>query len=111
MKPARATLSAPITYYYCTQTSGDGAGDGGGFCGHMRNGQIVHRGAASCSGTNFGQRFRVVGDPSSVVYTCKDTGGGVGNEHRDIWFATSDEAYTWWKTVAPAGYAVIEVVD
>jgi hypothetical protein len=111
VKPARATVSAPITYYYCTQTSGGGAGDGGGFCGHMRNGEVVHAGAASCSGANFGQRFRVVGDPSGLTYTCKDTGGGVRNEHRDIWFATSDEAFHWWKTVAPAGYAVIEVVD
>lgn len=110
VKPARA-VQAPITYYYCTQTSGGGAGDGGGFCGHMRNGQIVHRGAASCSGANFGQRFRVVGDPSGLVYTCKDTGGGVGAEHRDIWFATSDEAFTWWKTVAPGGYATIEVIE
>ena len=110
VKPARA-LTAPITYYYCTQTSGGGAGDGGGFCGSMRNGQVVHQGAASCAGANFGQRFRVVGDPTGLVYTCKDTGGGVGAEHRDIWFATSDEAFSWWKTVAPNGYGTIEVVE
>ncbi|MGE3857241.1 MAG: hypothetical protein AB7G21_09840 [Dehalococcoidia bacterium] len=110
VKPARA-LVVPVTYYYCTQTAGGGAGDGGGFCGAMRNGQVVHRGAASCSGANFGQRFRVVGDPTAQVYTCKDTGGGVHNEHRDIWFATSDEAFSWWKTVAPSGYATIEVLE
>ena len=110
VKPARA-MNVPLTYYYCTQTSGGGAGDGGGFCGSMRNGQIVHRGAASCAGVNFGQRFRVIGDPSETVFTCMDTGGGVGAEHRDIWFATSDEAFTWWKTVAPNGYATIEVVE
>ena len=110
VKPARA-LTVPLTYYYCTQTSGGGAGDGGGFCGPMRNGQIVHRGAASCAGVNFGQKFRVIGDPSETTFTCMDTGGGVGAEHRDIWFATSDEAFTWWKTVAPGGYATIEVVE
>lgn len=110
VKPARV-LQAPITYYYCTQTSGGGAGDGGGFCGHMRNGEIVHRGASSCSSGNFGQRFRVVGDPNGLVYTCKDTGGGVSAEHRDIWFASSDEAFAWWNTVAPSGYATIEVIE
>jgi len=110
VKPARA-LQVPVTYYYCTQQAGGGAGDGGGFCGAMRNGQIVHAGAASCSGANFGQRFRILGDPTQLIYTCKDTGGGVGAEHRDIWFANSDEAYTWWRTVAPAGYATIEVVE
>ena len=110
VKPARA-LQVPVTYYYCTQQAGGGAGDGGGFCGAMRNGQIVHAGAASCSGTNFGQRFRILGDPTELIYTCKDTGGGVGAEHRDIWFANSDEAYTWSRTVAPSGYASIEVVE
>lgn len=110
VKPARA-LQVPVTYYYCVQKAGGGAGDGGGFCGAMRNGQIVHAGAASCSGANFGQRFRILGDPTELIYACKDTGGGVGAEHRDIWFANSDEAYTWWRTVAPGGYATIEVVE
>lgn len=108
--PAVATVKAPITYYYCTQTSTSGAGDGGGFCGSMRDGSIVHPGAASCDSRYFGQRFRVVGDPTNMIYSCADTGGGVSAEHRDIWFATSGEAWAWWKQVAPTGYATVEVL-
>ena len=109
--PALRTLTAPITYYYCTQNSTGGAGDGGGFCGFMSNGLRVQQGAASCSPQNFGQRFRIVGDPLALTYQCMDTGGGVSREHRDIWFATSAEAFSWWKQVAPGGSAVIEVVN
>ena len=110
VKLARAA-TVPITYYYCTQTSTSGAGDGGGFCGSMRNGMIVHAGAASCDQTKFGQRFRVASDPSGMIYTCMDTGGGVSAEHRDIWFATSGEGWAWWTRVAPGGFAPIEVLD
>ncbi len=107
---AATTMRVPITYYYCTRNSTVGAGDGGGFCGAMRNGSVVHAGAASCDRAHFGQQFRVVGDPNNLVYTCMDTGGGVTSEHRDIWFATSAEAYTWWRAVAPGGYGAIEVL-
>ena len=110
VKPA-PVLTVPVTYYYCTQTASYGAGDGGGFCGAMRNGLVVHQGAASCDRANYGQRFRVVGDPNQLVYTCMDTGGRVSAEHRDIWFATSSEAVAWRQQVAPAGYASIEVVE
>ena len=110
VKPARA-LAVPVTYYYCTQVGIGGAGDGGGFCGFMSNGMRVHAGAASCDRANFGQRFRFVGDPTSLVFTCMDTGGGVTAEHRDIWFATNDEAYAWWRQVAPNGSATIEVAE
>ena len=110
VKLARAA-TVPITYYYCTQTSTSGAGDGGGFCGSMRNGMIVHAGAASCDQTKFGQRFRVASDPSGMIYTCMDTGGGVSAEHRDIWFATSGEGWAWWTRVAPGGFAPIEDLD
>ena len=104
------TRSAPITYYYCTMTGAAGAGDGGGFCGKMSNGQVVHAGAASCDRAYFGQRFRVVGDPTNLVYTCMDTGGGVTAEHRDVWFATNDEGFAWRKMVAPSGTGTIEIV-
>ena len=108
---AARALRAPITYYYCTQTGFADIGDGGGFCGLMRNGAPVHAGAASCDRANLGQRFRVVGDPTGLVYTCMDTGGGVSAEHRDIWFATNDEGYAWRKQVAPAGFATIEIIE
>ena len=108
---AARVVTAPITYYYCTQTGTGGAGDGGGFCGSMSNGQVVHAGAASCAAANFGQRFRVAGDPNETIFTCKDTGGGVSAEHRDIWFATSGEAYAWWRQVAPNGFASIEIIE
>ena len=101
--------TVPITYYYCAPTD-TGIGDGGGFCGTMSSGQVVHPGAASCDRAYRGQRFRVVGDPGDLVYTCLDTGGAVIGEHRDIWFATSGAGLAWWKLVAPTGFASIEVL-
>ena len=108
--PVLATLKAPITYYYCSQSLGMGVGDGGGFCGTMSNGTVVHQGAASCDRAYLGQRFRVVGDPYNLVYSCSDTGGGVSAQQRDIWFATSGEAMVWWRQVAPGGVGTIEVL-
>ena len=112
--PAIATASAAaevatITYYYCTPGS-RGIGDGGGFCGGTASGVTVHAGTASCGRGVMGQRFRIVGDPTARTYVCEDTGGGVGAAHRDIWFATSDEGYDWWRQTAPGGTARIEVV-
>lgn len=101
---------AAITYYYCTQgTEPRGIGDGGGFCGAMRSGAVVYAGAASCSAMYLGQRFRIVGDPTGRTYTCEDTGGGVGGNHRDIWFATSDEGYAWRNQVG--SWAEIVIVE
>ena len=88
--------TARITYFYCTQGEiARGIGDGGGWCGHMANGEIVHAGAAACARDYLGQRFRIVGDPLDRIYTCKDTGGGVRGEHRDIWFENSDDGRRW----------------
>lgn len=92
--------TASITYYYCSPGTRNGAaGDGGGFCGFMANGQRVHAGAASCAAAYMGQRFMIAGDPLARVYTCEDTGGGVTAGHRDIWFANSDEGGDWWRVV------------
>ena len=94
--PDGTVVTARITYFYCTQGEiARGIGDGGGWCGHMANGEIVHAGAAACARDYLGQRFRIVGDPLDRVYTCKDTGGGVRGEHRDIWFENSDEGRLW----------------
>ena len=103
-----ATLSTVrLTYYYCTRGAIAAAiGDGGGFCGHMANGELVHEGAASCARSLMGERFRVIGDPNDRIYKCTDIGGGVDLGHRDIWFADSDSAYAWWRAVGPT--AVIE---
>ena len=87
-------VEATITYYYCRQGT-TGIGDGGGFCGHMANGEIVHAGAAACARGLLGQRFRVVGDPLGRTYTCKDTGSAVLGQHRDIWFDLSDDGAGW----------------
>lgn len=101
---------AAITYYYCTPgTETRGIGDGGGFCGAMRSGKVVYAGAASCSAMHLGQRFRIVGDPTERTYTCEDTGGGVGGNHRDIWFANSDEGYAWRNQVG--SWAEIVIVE
>ena len=96
--PEGTTVEARITYFYCNQgTISAGIGDGGGFCGLMANGEMVHQGAAACSRDNAaqGQRFRIIGDPNDLIYTCKDTGNAVHGEQRDIWFENSDDAITW----------------
>ncbi|RJQ12646.1 MAG: hypothetical protein C4558_01250 [Dehalococcoidia bacterium] len=91
---------AAISFYYCTPGARNGsAGDGGGFCGYMANGERVHAGAASCAASYMGQRFLIAGDPLNRIYTCKDTGGAVTAGHRDIWFADSDEGGDWWRIV------------
>ncbi len=95
-EPEGRVIEAKITYFYCRQgTIQAGIGDGGGFCGRMANGEVVHQGAAACSQDNFGQRFRIIDDPLDLIYTCKDTGSAVHGEQRDIWFENSDDAITW----------------
>ena len=107
--PAGTIVEATITYYYCEQgTIAAGIGDGGGWCGYMAGGEVVHAGAASCAAGFMGQRFRILGDPTARTYTCKDTGGAVVGQHRDIWFANSDEVYTWFLAVGPT--ALIEIL-
>lgn len=91
---------ASIVFYYCAPGARSGAvGDGGGFCGHMANGERVHAGAASCAAAYMGQRFLIAGDPLDRVYTCKDTGSAVTAGYRDIWFADADEGGDWWRVV------------
>ena len=97
-EPEGEIIEARITYFYCNQgTIAAGIGDGGGWCGRMRNGEVVHEGAAACSRENFDQRqrFRIIGDPRDLIYTCKDIGGLVHGEQRDIWFDNSDDAINW----------------
>ena len=98
--------AATVTFYYC---SGAAVGDGGGFCGHTADGTPVQLGVASCDRGFMGQKFRVVNDPSGMVFRCADTGGGVFGQMRDIWFPTAAEAGTW---IAAVGHNVtIEVLD
>ncbi|MDA0350974.1 MAG: hypothetical protein O3A10_02030 [Chloroflexi bacterium] len=102
--------TASITYYYCTQGANPaGYGDGGGWCGGMANGEIVYEGAASCSAAYLGQQFKILGDPTARTYTCADTGGGVTDEHRDIFFNNSDDGHAWWLQVGST--ATIEIVS
>ncbi|MYE46360.1 MAG: hypothetical protein F4X25_06330 [Chloroflexi bacterium] len=74
----------------------------------MANGEVVHEGAAACSRENFGQRFRIIGDPLDRIYTCKDTGSAVDGEHRDIWFENSDDGYNWSQQVGD--FAQVEIL-
>ncbi len=100
---------APITFYYCERaTPNSPIGDGGNFCGHMRNGDTVYPGAAACDYTYLGQRFRIAGDPTGRSYTCTDTGSAVHGLHRDIWFQTSDEGVAWQHIVGR--HAEIEIL-
>ena len=101
--------TASLSFYYCGANGGPRVGDGGGFCGHMANGQVVHPGAAACASAYMGQRFRVEGDPYGRVYTCTDTGGAVGGMHRDIWFDDAGVGWAWLETVGFT--ATIEIVE
>lgn len=98
--------AAYLTYYYCT---GGFVGDGGGFCGSAADGTPVQMGVAACDRAHHGQRFRVVGDPTGLVFRCADTGSGVAGQHRDIWFPTPSDAAAWF---AHVGHSVmIQVLE
>lgn len=97
---------ARVTFYYC---SGPAVGDGGGFCGSAADGTPVQLGVASCDRAHLGQKFRVVDDPSGLVFRCADTGGGVFGQMRDMWFPTAADASVW---LAGVGHNVtVEVLD
>lgn len=99
-------VQASISFYYCERSN---VGDGGGFCGHTADGTPVQLGVAACSRQYLGQVFRVVGDPSGMVFRCADTGSAVVGQHRDIWFPTAGAAGQW---MAHVGYsAVIEILE
>ena len=102
-------ITATVSFYYCRPgDQGLHPGDGGGFCGHMRDGDLVYAGAAACAYQYLGQRFRIQGDPLDRVYTCADTGNAVLGLHRDIWFYDSDDGWDWQRQIGQA--AVIEIV-
>ena len=102
----RTTVS--LSFYYCEHTAGTPLGDGGGFCGIMRNGSNVYPGAAACHIAYLGQLFRIEGDPASVIYRCADTGSAVHAHHRDIWFHSSAEGWSW--QLGIKNVAVIEIL-
>ena len=111
-------ILASVSFYYCDLGTADeadgvvgagGVGDGGGFCGVMRDGSVVHQGAAACDFAYLGQRFRIVGDPTGRIYRCADTGSAVHGLHRDIWFPSSAGGWAWLNVVGRR--AVIEIVE
>jgi hypothetical protein len=114
--PAQASALAPgervtasLSFYYCEPgVKGLHPGDGGGFCGVMRDGSVVYPGAAACDYAYLGQQFRIVGDPLDRVYRCADTGSAVHGMHRDIWFYNSDEGWDWQHVVGQS--VVIEIL-
>ncbi len=102
-------LTVPVSFYYCTVGSSVAAqGDGGGFCGAMRDGSVVYNGAAACDVAYLGQQFRIEGDPLDRIYRCADTGSAVHGQHRDIWFDSSDDGWAWQRSIGQA--ATIEVL-
>ncbi|TAJ21380.1 MAG: hypothetical protein EPO65_01625 [Dehalococcoidia bacterium] len=109
--PLRAgdRIGATVSFYYCEAGTNPRAyGDGGGFCGHMRDGSIVRPGAAACDVAYLGQRFRIEGDPDQREYVCNDTGNLVHGLHRDIWFNVADDGADWILKVGRV--AVIQVL-
>ncbi len=102
-------VTATLSFYYCeVGPKGRHVGDGGNFCGHMRDGTIVYDGAAACAYAYLGQQFRIIGDPTARVYRCADTGSAVHGQHRDIWFMSSDEGWEWQLQVGQV--ATIEIL-
>jgi len=101
-------VNATVSFYYCRVGSSGAHGDGGGFCGRMRDGSVVYSGAAACDYKYLGQRFRIQGDPSGRVYRCADTGSAVHGLHRDIWFATNEEGWAWQRIMGQT--ATIEIL-
>ena len=102
-------IKVSVSFYYCeVGASSPARGDGGGFCGAMRDGTVVYNGAAACDVAYLGQRFRIDGDPLGRIYRCADTGSAVHGLHRDIWFGSSDEGWKWQRSVGQA--ATIEIL-
>jgi hypothetical protein len=101
-------VEAEVTFYYCVHSEGTPIGDGGNFCGLMRDGTAVYPGAAACHYDYLGQTFRIEGDPTARVYRCSDTGSAIDGLHRDIWFATSQEGWDWQRAMGPS--AMIEIL-
>ena len=100
-------VEATISFYYCAQGEAPEGGDGGEFCGVMRDGTVVYDGAAACAWAYLGQRFIIVGDPLERVYTCADTGSAVHGLHRDIWFYSAQEGWIWQLSIGTTGLLVI----
>ncbi len=102
-------IGATLSFYYCEAGRNAAVvGDGGGFCGLMRDGSVVRPGAAACDIAYLGQRFRIEGDPEQREYACHDTGNLVLGLHRDIWFNVADDGADWVLKVGRA--IVIEVL-
>lgn len=102
-------VTATLSFYYCAEgVKGLHPGDGGGFCGIMRDGSVVYPGAAACDYKYLGQQFRIIGDPLDRVYRCADTGSAVHGLHRDIWFHDSDEGWDWQHVLGQS--VVIEIL-
>lgn len=109
--PLRAgdRIGVTISFYYCeVGRNAAVVGDGGGFCGAMRDGTVVRPGAAACDVAYLGQRFRIEGDPEQRVYVCNDTGNLVHGLHRDIWFNVADDGADW--VLKVGRHAVIEIL-
>ncbi|MDA0351349.1 MAG: hypothetical protein O3A10_03930 [Chloroflexi bacterium] len=100
---------ATVSFYYCEQGDSSDGGDGGGFCGPMRDGTVVYEGAAACDVEYLGQRFRIAGDPTDRIYTCHDTGSAVHGLHRDIFFYSAVDGWPW--LLETGTDVVLEIVE
>ena len=54
-------------------------------------------------------RFVIEGDPSGRTYVCADTGSAVHGLHRDIWFMSNRDGWSWQQSVGEQ--AVIRIVQ
>lgn len=108
LKPGER-VQVTVSFYYCEEGGGGSpAGDGGGFCGFMRDGTRVFSGAAACAQEYLGQLFKILDDPTGRIYKCADTGSAVHGLHRDIWFRVNDDGWEWQRSMGRL--AVIEIL-
>lgn len=74
-------LGANLTIYNCI-------GENGGYCpgvSHTASGTEVGPGTAACDQNLIGRKFAIVGDPTSTVWVCLDT-GLFTSPLFDLWF-------------------------
>ena len=100
-------VEAPVTFYYCEHSEETPVGDGGNFCGIMRDGTVVFPGAAACHYDYLGQLFKIEGDTLEQIYRCTDTGSAIDGLDRDIWFLTSAEGWAWQNAVGTTAIITI----
>jgi len=92
-----------LTIYNCT-------GRNGGFCpdrSHTASGTVLVPGTAACDRGFMGRRFRIVGDPENITWTCLDR-GDLSYLMFDLWFYNLNNGLNYLAKI-PGPYQVVFV--